>query len=96
MKAGVSREVVEAELHRFRFEHWREKHPTRGHSFLEACDPGIVDLVDEFAVSGEGISRLLVDAAADGRVKLVDAMLKARANLSYRTSDDWTPLLRAV
>ena len=82
-KAGVSGEAVEAEVHRMLFSHVREKHPTRGRSFLEACDPGIFDLIDEFAGPGEEMSRLLVDAAKKGDSEVVKAMLLACANVEY-------------
>ena len=73
-------EAVEAELHRLKFASVLAKHPTRGRSFLEACDPGIIDLVDDFAPSGEGVSRLLADAVEKGQAEIVDTMLVAYAN----------------
>ena len=85
-------EAVEAEMHRLKFASVLAKHPTRGRSFLEACDPGIIDLVDDFAPSGEGVSRLLADAASKRQRKVVHAMLTARANLNYHTTDGETAL----
>ena len=92
----MSSEYVQAELHRLRFARVRDNNPTRGHSFLEACDPGIIDLVDDFAPSGEGVSRLLADAASKGQRKVVHAMLIARANLNYQTEDGETALTVAA
>ena len=58
-KAGVPIEVVEAELHRAKFERVLDMHPTPGRFFLDTCVPGIVNLIDEYAEPGEGMSSLL-------------------------------------
>ena len=83
-------------MHRMLFSHVREKHPTRGRSFLEACDPGIIDLVDEFAEPGMGMSRLLIDAALKRQGRVVRALLIACANLNYQTSTGETALMVAA
>ena len=82
-------------MHRVKFTHVREKHPTRGCSFLEACDPGIMDLVDEFAAAGEGVSHLSIDAALKRDDKLLHVLLTARANVNCQTSAGETSFLAA-
>jgi ankyrin repeat protein len=95
-KAGVTREVVEAELHQMKFERVLERHPTPGQSFLDACVMGIVDLFDEFAAPGEGVSRLLVDAVEKGQGGVVGTLLQACTNPNYRTKAGETPLYVAA
>ena len=92
MKAGVKTEVVEAELHRMRFENVCAKHPITGNSFQDACVPGTIDTIDEFAQPGEGMSMLLVDAAARGQGAMVCTMLRANANKNYQNPHGCTPL----
>ena len=89
-------EVLEAELHRVKFERELKRHPTSGRSFLDACVMGTVSMIDEFAAPGEGVSRLLVDAVKKGQGEVVDELLLAYANPSYRTSAGETPLLLAT
>ena len=79
-----------------KFERMRKGHPTPGNSFLDACVMGTVDLFDEFAAPGEGVSRLLVDAVEKGQSELVDTMLVACLNPSYRTLIGVTPLYIAA
>ena len=76
---------MEAELHRAKFERVLERHPTPGRSLLDACVTGTVNLIDCFALPGEGFSRLLIDAVEKGQEKVVHTMLRTCANPNYRS-----------
>ena len=71
------------------------RHPTPGRSFLDACVLGTMDLLDQFAEHGDGVSRLLVDAAEKGQSEVVNTMLLACADLNYSTQAG-TPLRAAA
>ena len=91
MKAGVSTEVVDAELHRVKFERLRKVHPTPGSSFLDACVMGPGNLINQYAAPGEELSRLLVDAAEKGQDKVVEALSLACVNPNLHTWVGDTP-----
>ena len=96
VKAGVSSETVAAQLHRIKFNQMRKKHPEVMLSLQDACPPGIISALDEYALPGEGFSQLLTDASEQGWRGMVRTMLFLNANKNYRTSHGQTPLYLAA